>query len=292
MKPLSTGQFPGVHRRRVGDVTVTALADGYVDLSWEHLPGASADDFSPALSSPFTVGETYRSSINAYLVDIGGQRVLIDTGGAQSAYASLGNLESTLAAIGVDPDSIDVILMTHLHADHAGGAFDAEGRPVFANARMMMRAEEYVHYHDDAEVTDANRASVTLARRAVAAYGGKVTTFDTDGEILPGIASVFLPGHTPGHTGYRIESGDDELLIWGDIVHVPPVQFANPSLGVAFDADRALAEKTRRMILEDAAMHNLKIAGMHLPFPGFGSVERAGKGYRFASASYEYTPDG
>ncbi len=291
MKSRSSGQFPGVHRRRFGNAMVTALADGFVELSSTHLPGTTDEGFAAAVASPFAERGAYRSSINAYLVDIGGQLVLIDTGGAQSAYATLGNLEVALQSIGVDADSVDLLLMTHLHADHVGGAFDTDGNSVFTNARMMMRAEEYAHYHGDANLTEANRASFDLARRAVLAYGDKVVTFDADGEIVPGIEAVFLPGHTPGHTGYRIGTGEDALLIWGDIVHVPPVQLADPGIGVAFDADPALAERTRRAVLEQAVTGTLKIAGMHLPFPGFGSVERAGTGYRFVAAPYEYTPD-
>jgi glyoxylase-like metal-dependent hydrolase (beta-lactamase superfamily II) len=117
-----------------------------------------------------------------------------------------------------------------------------------------------------------------------------VEAFDKDTEIASGLNSVFLPGHTPGHTGYRVGDGDDSLLIWGDVVHVAPVQMNDPSHGIAFDVDGARAEETRRMILDRAASENLRIAGMHLPFPAFGNVERDGSGYRFVPAPYAFEP--
>ena len=290
MQPLPSGQYPGAQRRRIGDAIVTALADGYLDLGPQTMPATPWDDLAPALDTPFTTPEAYRSSINAFLVEMDGKRILIDAGGAQSGMASLGRLGPTLAAIGVEPASVDALAMTHLHPDHAGGAFDATGAAVFANAAMILHTKEHAHWHDDSLVNDANRGYFDLARKATEAYANRLTQFDTDGEILPGLFAEFLPGHTPGHTGYRIESGGDTLLIWGDIVHIPPVQLRNPEIGIAFDVDGAQAEATRRRILDRAASDRLKIAGMHRPWPGIGHIERDRDGYRFLPAPYDYEP--
>ncbi len=292
MIPLASGQYPGAQRLRIGDAVVTALSDGYIDLGPQTVPGATADDLALLVASPYALEEGYRSSISAFLVESGGRRILIDAGGAQSGIGTLGRMQGVLAAIGVGPDTIDALVMTHLHPDHAGGAFDASGAAVFGHAEMILRVEEHAFWHDDAPVNDGNRAYFDLARKAAGAYarGGRLTLFDRDREVMPGLHAEFLPGHTPGHTGYRVESGGEALLIWGDIVHIPPVQMKRPGIGIAFDVEGAQAEATRRAVLERAASDRLKIAGMHLPFPAFGSVARDGEGYRFLPAPYDHEP--
>ena len=126
-----------------------------------------------------------------------------------------------------------------------------------------------------------------LADASGAAVGGRVTRF-TGGEPVPGIAAESLPGHTPGHTGYRIAGDEGGLLIWGDIVHRPDVQSRFPGVTMAFDVDPAQAEATRRLVLARAARERLLVAGMHMHFPGFAHVEVVGEGYRLAPA--QWTP--
>ena len=90
-----------------------------------------------------------------------------------------------------------------------------------------------------------------------------------------------LPGHTPGHSGWLLASGADTLLIWGDVVHLPGIQFALPEAGLAFDTDSDEARRSRRRALDMAATDKLLVAGMHLDFPTFGHVVKAGTGYAF-----------
>lgn len=82
-----------------------------------------------------------------------------------------------------------------------------------------------------------------------------------------GIFAVDLPGHTPGHSGFRITSGNDQLLIWGDIVHIPSVQFAHPEWQINFDGDAEQGIKTRVKTLAEIAQDGIKVTGMHLPHP-------------------------
>lgn len=98
-------------------------------------------------------------------------------------------------------------------------------------------------------------------------------------EVIAGIRPCPLPGHTPGHTGYRLEAGDTSLLIWGDIVHFPSIQSARPEASVAFDVDPEQARRTREILLRQAASERWLIAGMHLGLPGFARVENTASGY-------------
>ena len=127
-----------------------------------------------------------------------------------------------------------------------------------------------------------------LAMAAVGAFGDRVEGFEGEASLGAGMTAMPLPGHTPGHSGVMLESDGDALLMWGDIVHVPPVQFARPDVTIGFDVDQDTARATRMKVLDMAATDRLRVAGMHISFPGIGYVEKAGDGYRFVPSSYQY----
>jgi glyoxylase-like metal-dependent hydrolase (beta-lactamase superfamily II) len=116
------------------------------------------------------------------------------------------------------------------------------------------------------------------ARREIVPYRQRIRLF-RDGEVVPGIRALPLPGHTPGHTGYIVGSGDDTLLIWGDIVHLPEIQLARPEISVILDTDRDAAVAIRKQVLALAADNKSLVTGMHLHFPGFGRVIKRGDGF-------------
>ncbi|HHL1874309.1 MBL fold metallo-hydrolase [Klebsiella pneumoniae] len=122
------------------------------------------------------------------------------------------------------------------------------------------------------------RRNVLLVRRVLANCAAQISGVD-DEEVIAGIRPCPLPGHTPGHTGYRLEAGDTSLLIWGDIVHFPSIQSARPEASVAFDVDPEQARRTREILLHQAASERWLIAGMHLGLPGFARVENTASGY-------------
>jgi len=112
------------------------------------------------------------------------------------------------------------------------------------------------------------------------AYGDRIRPV-RGGPVAPGITLVPHPGHTPGHSGYLIESRGERLLIWGDIVHQPHIQLARPEAGSLWDVDHTAAVATRRRVLDLAAREGLTVAGCHLDFPAVGHIARAGDGYAF-----------
>jgi glyoxylase-like metal-dependent hydrolase (beta-lactamase superfamily II) len=225
-----------------------------------------------------------RLAVNAFLLHLPDRLVLVDGGCGANMGPTLGRLAGNLAAIGVAPEDIDTILVTHLHPDHVGGLVDGSGQAVFPKAELVVHAVDATYWSDDkvlAQTTEEqDRQFVLLSRATLAAYRDR-SRMITGGEPLPGVTAVPAPGHTPGHTGWLIASGGDALLIWGDIVHLPGVQFAHPEAGMAFDVDGAQAIATRRRIMDMAATARLRVAGMHLDFPSFGHVVRAGAGYAF-----------
>ena len=224
-----------------------------------------------------------RTAVHGFLIRAGGRTALVDSG-CGPIKPTTGQLPANLLAAGVAAEEVDTLLMTHLHPDHAGGLADAEGRPRFPNATLRVHEVEIASWNDDAALARAAdparaRAMAATARAALAAYRGRLDPF-TGGTLFPGVAALHLPGHTPGHTGMMIADGDDSLLIWGDVVHVPELQVPRPEVGMLVDVDRTVAEATRRRIFDEVATDRLAIAGMHLHFPAFAHLARDGVGYR------------
>ena len=187
------------------------------------------------------------------------------------------------------------VLLTHLHGDHVAGLVDAEGKAVFANAQIWSAKADNDFWLSEeiaAKAPKEFQPFFKMARDAAAPYlkTGQWKTYATDQELLPGIASVAANGHTPGHSGYLVGTGEDRLLIWGDIVHNHAVQFARPQVAIEYDNDPKAAVATRKAIFAKAAREKLLVAGMHLPFPGIGHVRKEASGYSWVPIDFAPLP--
>lgn len=276
-------QVPGVYHRKVGDIVVTAISDGYLDGSMAVIQNIPPEEAAQLLRDAFRPVPR-RTAVNCFLIHAGGRLALVDNGCGTAMAATGGRLFDNLAAAGIAPADIDTLLQTHLHPDHSNGLTGRDGQRLFPRAELAMHAAELAFWHDDAAMAKADETSrarnFQAARDQVAPYraAGAVRTFE-GGEVFPGVTAMPFPGHTPGHTGYLIASGGETLLIWGDIIHVPEIQIQRPEVTMAFDIDPRQAEATRRRVFDMVATEKLVWAGMHMHFPGFSRlVHRAGGG--------------
>jgi glyoxylase-like metal-dependent hydrolase (beta-lactamase superfamily II) len=170
-----------------------------------------------------------------------------------------------------------------MHPDHSAGLTDmSNGQLLFPNAELVMHENELPYWFDDGVMAKADERSRKLyflaGREQVTPYKSRTRRF-REGEVFPGVTAVPSPGHTPGHTAYLVASGKDQLMIWGDTVHVPEVQTAFPAAGMAFDVDLAEAAASRRRMFDRVSADGVLIAGMHLHFPAFSRLARRGEGY-------------
>jgi glyoxylase-like metal-dependent hydrolase (beta-lactamase superfamily II) len=265
--------------QNVGDLIITAVSDGYLHASFDFLANIDPADASRMQEN---AGITDHTSIhiNCYLVRGSGRTILIDAGAGGFKQWG-GRLTANLLLAGIEPSDIDAILLTHAHPDHVGGLMDASGAAVFPNAELVAHHQEVAFWQDDGNLSRAPeraRGNFLVARQAFDGYRDRLRTFDTD-EVLPGMTAVPLPGHTAGHTGYRLDSGNKSLLVWGDIVHFPQIQVPRPEVSIAFDQDAHLAADTRSRLLDLVASERLRIAGMHLGELGFARIERKKSAY-------------
>ena len=271
---MSRPAFPS---RRVGDLTITAVSDGYLHAAFELLSNIDAADASRMQEH---AGITDRTAIhiNCYLVRGGGRTLLIDAGAG--GFKQWGDrLKTNLPLAGVQPSEVDAILLTHAHPDHVGGLIDASGQAAFPNAELIVHQQEIAFWRNDGNMSRAPQRAhdgFLMARQAFDGYRDRLRTFDA-GEVFPGITALPLPGHTAGHTGYHVESDAQTLLVWGDIVHFPAIQIPHPDVAIAFDLDSHLAATTRSRLLDLVSSEKLLIAGMHLGEAGFARIRR-GKG--------------
>ena len=290
--PAAGTQVPGYYRAALGDLEITALYDGYVDLGANLLLGASKADVQRLLARQFLAGEKVQTAVNAYLINAGGKLILVDAGAAKAFGPTLGFVGEQLRAAGYAPEQVDVVLLTHLHADHVAGVLTPDGKPLFPNAEIHVAQTEADFWLSDENAAKAPKdfkPFFELARKSVAPYqaAGKFKTFSGEADF-GGIKAVPSNGHTPGHTSYLVESKGQRLLILGDAVHSHAVQFAHPEVAIEFDADKKAAIAARKQLFAWAAKDKLLVSGMHLPFPGLGHVRAEAKG--FAWVPVEYSP--
>jgi glyoxylase-like metal-dependent hydrolase (beta-lactamase superfamily II) len=276
-------QHSGIHSIRVGDVTVTALNDGQFQASTAIVNGVAEDQAAAAEAAAFRVLPP-RITISSYLLEIGGRKVLVDTGCGTAFGPAMGRARGKLDTLGIKPADIAAVLVTHAHVDHVSGLVDGDGKPWYPNAEIVINGLESAFWLDDAHAAaapEAEKGNFAIAQGALRPYAARTRTVAHGQEGLPGITCHHLPGHTPGHSGWLIASGKESLFIWGDVVHLPGIQFALPQAGLAFDTDSDQARATRAKALDMAATDRLLVAGMHLDFPSFGHVVRAGGAYAF-----------
>ena len=277
---IATHQVPGVYRRRVGDVLVTALSDGSIVLPPQVFVGVSPEE-AEAMRRAAGLRPPFAAAINTFMLQWPGKTVLVDTGTGGLMGPTTGQAAANLQAAGVAPEEVDAILMTHLHGDHFGGLVDASSKANFPRAELYVADSELAYWSDDqarAAAPEGRQDAFDRARRSVGAYGNRLHRFG-DGELLPGVTAIAMPGHTPGHTGFMLTGPDERLVIWGDLMNGPPVQASKPEVSLVFDVDPALGAATRRRVLQQAVAEDWLVAGMHLPFPAFSHVARQGDGF-------------
>jgi glyoxylase-like metal-dependent hydrolase (beta-lactamase superfamily II) len=286
-------QIPGVYHRKVGDIVVTAISDGYLDGSLDVMRNVDLDKAHQLLRDAFRPAR--RTSVNAFVIHSKGRLAIVDTGSGDYLLPTAGFVQRSLGGAGIDPKSIDTVLLTHMHPDHSAGLTDmSNGKLFFPNAELVMHENEPAHWFDDGAMAKADERSKKLyflaGREQVAPYKDRTRLF-RQGEVFPGVTAVPSLGHTPGHTAFLVASGNDQLMIWGDTVHVPEVQTAFPEAGMAFDTDLAAAAASRKRMFDRVASDGILVAGMHLHFPAFAHLARRGDAYELIPEAWRHTLD-
>ncbi|HPD91339.1 MAG: MBL fold metallo-hydrolase [Rhodobacter sp.] len=267
--------------RTVGAAEVTILTDGGIDFGTELFPGTLPDHIAALMRRQHAA--SIATNFNAVLIREAGRTVLCDAGPRDLFGPTCGFLPQAMAEAGLDPVQVDTLFATHLHPDHIAGMITPQGAAVFPNAELVVTRAEQAFWADEAAtgaMPDPLPDWAALARAVLAAYGDRLRLIGPEDPIAPGLTAMPLAGHTPGHSGWRLSSGDGHLIHGGDIIHAPVLQAADPNIAIAFDLDMDTARATRKRLLDELATDGALFTGGHYLRPAFHVAVRDGDGYR------------
>ncbi len=286
--PMQGTAAPKFHRFKLGEFEVTTLLDGSPVFDGPH-PIFGMDQPAEAVHELMRENLLPATKVQFYftptLVNTGNELILFDTGNPAETQPERGHLLSQLKAAGYSPDQVDLVVFTHFHPDHIGGAA-TDGVPTFKNARYVAGSVEHNAWSKVAADDPENRVG-KLYNANLKPQLEKFTFVDPENTVAPGVTAIESFGHTPGHMCFHLESAGKELLIWGDIANHFVASIQRPDWEVRFDMDKQKAAATRKRIFDMVAADRMPVVAYHSPFPAVGLIEAKDGGYRWVPESYQ-----
>jgi glyoxylase-like metal-dependent hydrolase (beta-lactamase superfamily II) len=277
----------GFVKFKVGDIEVTQIYDGIWQRAHDagFVKNASVEQVKAALKSGGQSDETVPITFTVTVIKSKGKTLMFDssTGGQLAPTAGL-MMAKNMYKAGVDPAKIDVIAVTHFHADHISGMISKETNSrVFPDAEIVLPAAEYKFWMEPSLIEKLPEAARGNARRIQTVFPKwkNVRQIEDGQEVIPGVRALSMSGHTPGHTGYVVSSGKKQLIVSSDITNIPVLFVRNPGWHAVFDMDAQMAEATRRKVFDRAIADKAMINGYHWGLPGAGTIRKDGTGYAF-----------
>jgi len=271
----------------IGDAQVSIITDGATTFTPDLFPETDAAQIGALLAE---AGATQiETNFNAVLIRMNGRTILCDAGPRDLFGPTAGFLAEGLAELGVAPEDVDTLVATHLHPDHVAGMITADGAAVFPNATLHVTEADRAFWSADAHFQRALSGIADwakLAQAVLAAYDDRLVMARDGSDVVSGLSFMHLPGHTPGHAGWRLESGGQMLIHTGDIVHAPALQLADPNVAISFDIDMNTARDTRRQVLEEIYADRALFTGGHFLSPAFNRLKREGLGFKLVPGVY------
>lgn len=286
--PSLDGEQAGFFRFKIGAFDAVALDDGGFGgpLAQSPWPKGDLAKLSAALATAFLPTDGFSLPFNVLLVRMGAELVLVDAGCGTVFGPGNGKLLRRLASIGVKPEQITAVILTHAHGDHFGGLLDANQKPVFTGAQYFINRREFEFWTGSAP--DLSATFIPVERRAGAiagaqtylnAFKGKWHLVAPGDKLVDGLEILDAPGHTPGHIALQFASGNAQLLHFVDALHHHAISFANPDVPFGYDVLPEVAIATRKKLLDRAAADRTRLFGAHMPFPALGYVRKVGAVY-------------
>lgn len=285
----------GHYRFRVGDVTSTVLSDGLVGGPPRvYASNAPEAELQEVLRRSLLPTDRLTLNLNTLLIETGGRRILLEAGAGQTMGPQGGRLFQNLAAIGLSPGDIDIVVVSHTHPDHVGNLRAADGGKAFPRATVFAPRSDWEFFvRADPDLSympvpaEFRRNFAASIKRSVEPVTKGIELYEAGAEIVPGLSTLPATGHTPGMANFLIRSGNEQLLLTADLAYHPVVNVDRPWLpGPDRDKDAALA--SRRRIFDMAAADRMLVLGFHYPFPGLGRMLKTDAGYAWVPLGWQF----
>ena len=274
-------------KHRLGALDLVIISDGsyYLDagtvfgivprVMWEPFAGELDDRHRMSLA------------LNCVLLRSQGRLILIETGVGDrrkaarrtSSPVEQGNLPAELAGLGVRPEEIDIVINTHLHADHCGWNTRYNGDRLiatFPNAEYLIAHDEWQAAVNPNERT---RATYLAENLHPLAEEGRLRLFDGETRVTDEVTVVPAPGHSAGHAAVVLSSGGETAVYVGDLAQAA-VQLERTAWVASFDILPLVSMETKKAIVQRAIDHQQLIISVHQPFPGLGRMTLSEEGRR------------
>jgi glyoxylase-like metal-dependent hydrolase (beta-lactamase superfamily II) len=270
----------------LGGMQIDMISDGNLVLPRDMIIGSMPTDGAEAILAQYNVPDgALMPPCNLTLLRHDDRVILFDVGSGPDFQPTAGFLPDALDAMGLYPEDITHLVITHGHPDHIWGLLDDFDEPFLPEAEILMGRTDFDYWMNPNTVDTISAARQSFAvgaQRRLEAVADLVSFFEDGQEILPGVAARASFGHTPGHMSFELRDGSESLMVIGDAIGNHHVAFARPDWHSGSDQDPELGAQTRVALLDQLAHDQMRIAGFHIP-GGLGHVERDGGGYRFVA---------
>jgi glyoxylase-like metal-dependent hydrolase (beta-lactamase superfamily II) len=281
---------PAWQRFKVGEFEATVVSDGLLPIGKPEpaFPTAPVGELRSLLTSNFLPLDETPLEQNILILNTGRQLILFDTGMGESMGPASkmfgptsGRMLQNMRAAGIEPDQIDLVVLTHAHCDHCWGLVDAAGNRVFPNAQVALSETDLKFWTDDANKKGPEFMVTFIdgAKKNLLAYRDRMIMVKDGQPVAPGVVAIATPGHTMGHHCYAVTSGNATMVNTGDLAHHPVLLLRRPMWEFAYDSDPKLSAQTRTRMLDRLATDKHQILSYHFPWPGLGRVVKEGDGF-------------
>ncbi len=265
----------------IGEYKITILNDGGTEFDFDLFPDTEEQELKNLLGN--SEENKLPTRFNVCLIETRDEKILVDAGVGNAFGPVAGYLPEAFKEVGIEPDEIQKLVVSHLHPDHICGSWDEEGNPVFQNAEVIMSETEYNFWTNEGNFKSGEEPLASwlpVAKDFLKIYGDKISTKNPSGEIVSGVSFHDLPGHTPGHSGILVDSGGKQFLYSSDLVVIEDIQLQIPEARFAFDFDKEQAAKTRVTCLDMLATDQILFSGGHIHGPKICNVVSSSGGYK------------
>lgn len=276
---------PAFRNFMLGDIQVSIVSDGHLNFGdgRKFMSGATKEEMGQRLEANFLDPENMVLQENITVVNTGSKLAIIDTGmGASKMFGeTTGKLAGNLEAAGIPAASIDAVILSHCHPDHAGGLVDADGKSLFPNAQVYVNEADFNFWTDEAKLSGDLKGFIELARANLMPHKDRISFIKGGQEVITGITAIDAPGHTVGHTIFMLSSAGKSLAVTADCAHHSVLMVETPKIEFAYDTDSKQAVESRLKVWDMLATDRIPFIAFHFPWPGLGNLAKDGAGYRF-----------